>query len=115
MRRSTEILYVSDAIGIEGFLAGLSPTVTEVYVSTLVEGEGRLAKYNAIAASVLEAALDHPPVTFAIAGHPLVFVYHKWSGLGVENGPWGLHGFTDLQVLACPARSPNDRGNRWLV
>lgn len=40
----------------------------------------------------------------------LPFSGHKWSGLGVENGPWGLHGFTDLQVLARPARSPNDMG-----
>jgi acyl-CoA reductase-like NAD-dependent aldehyde dehydrogenase len=23
----------------------------------------------------------------------------KWSGIGVENGPWGLHAFTELQVL----------------
>lgn len=23
----------------------------------------------------------------------------KWSGVGVENGPWGLYGFTELQVL----------------
>lgn len=23
----------------------------------------------------------------------------KWSGLGVENGPWGLAGFTDIQVI----------------
>jgi acyl-CoA reductase-like NAD-dependent aldehyde dehydrogenase len=23
----------------------------------------------------------------------------KWSGLGVEHGPWGLLGFTDLQVI----------------
>jgi acyl-CoA reductase-like NAD-dependent aldehyde dehydrogenase len=22
----------------------------------------------------------------------------KWSGVGVENGPWGLAGFTDIQV-----------------
>jgi acyl-CoA reductase-like NAD-dependent aldehyde dehydrogenase len=22
----------------------------------------------------------------------------KWSGLGVENGPWGLDAFTDIQV-----------------
>jgi acyl-CoA reductase-like NAD-dependent aldehyde dehydrogenase len=29
---------------------------------------------------------------------------HKWSGLGVENGRWGLEGFTDLQVLIRPAR-----------
>jgi acyl-CoA reductase-like NAD-dependent aldehyde dehydrogenase len=23
----------------------------------------------------------------------------KWSGVGVENGPWGLYGFTEIQVL----------------
>jgi acyl-CoA reductase-like NAD-dependent aldehyde dehydrogenase len=23
----------------------------------------------------------------------------KWSGIGVENGPWGLFGFTEIQVL----------------
>jgi acyl-CoA reductase-like NAD-dependent aldehyde dehydrogenase len=23
----------------------------------------------------------------------------KWSGLGVENGPWGLLGFTEIQVV----------------
>ena len=34
----------------------------------------------------------------------LPFSGHKWSGLGVENGPWGLHGFTDLEVLRRPAR-----------
>ena len=22
----------------------------------------------------------------------------KWSGLGVENGPWGLAAFTEIQV-----------------
>ncbi|EWM17847.1 aldehyde dehydrogenase family protein [Kutzneria sp. 744] len=34
----------------------------------------------------------------------LPFGGHKWSGLGVENGPWGLYGFTELQVLAGPPR-----------
>jgi acyl-CoA reductase-like NAD-dependent aldehyde dehydrogenase len=23
----------------------------------------------------------------------------KWSGIGVENGPWGLHEFTDVQTM----------------
>ena len=23
----------------------------------------------------------------------------KWSGVGVENGPWGLLGFTEIQVV----------------
>ncbi|GAA3438252.1 aldehyde dehydrogenase family protein [Kutzneria kofuensis] len=34
----------------------------------------------------------------------LPFGGHKWSGLGVENGPWGLYGFTELQVIAGPPR-----------
>jgi uncharacterized protein YabN with tetrapyrrole methylase and pyrophosphatase domain len=75
MRRSNEILYASDAIGIDDYLHQLCETVTEVYASTLREGEDRLSKYNRIAAMVLEAALDHPPVSFAVAGHPQVFVY----------------------------------------
>jgi uncharacterized protein YabN with tetrapyrrole methylase and pyrophosphatase domain len=74
MRRSKEIFYASDAIGIEDYLHTLCANVTEIYVSTLKEGEARLPKYNLIAAKVIEAALDHPPVSFAIAGHPLVFV-----------------------------------------
>jgi acyl-CoA reductase-like NAD-dependent aldehyde dehydrogenase len=27
------------------------------------------------------------------------FAGAKWSGVGVENGPWGLLGFTEIQVL----------------
>ena len=23
----------------------------------------------------------------------------KWSGIGVENGPWGLLGFTEIQTV----------------
>jgi acyl-CoA reductase-like NAD-dependent aldehyde dehydrogenase len=29
----------------------------------------------------------------------------KWSGLGVENGPWGLASFTDIQVLHRPVQA----------
>jgi acyl-CoA reductase-like NAD-dependent aldehyde dehydrogenase len=32
----------------------------------------------------------------------LPFSGHKWSGVGVENGPWGLHSFTELQVRCRP-------------
>jgi acyl-CoA reductase-like NAD-dependent aldehyde dehydrogenase len=28
----------------------------------------------------------------------------KWSGVGVENGPWGLHEFTEMQVLHAAVR-----------
>ena len=35
-----------------------------------------------------------------LAIHPhLPFGGRKWSGIGVENGAWGLSGFTELQVL----------------
>jgi tetrapyrrole methylase family protein / MazG family protein len=85
MRRSTEILYASDAIGIDSYLQELCGKVTEVYVSTLREDEERLSKYNRIAAMVIEAALDHAPVSFAIAGHPLVFVYPTQQILAVAD------------------------------
>ncbi|RAY11132.1 aldehyde dehydrogenase [Actinomadura craniellae] len=34
----------------------------------------------------------------AIAPHQ-PFGGSKWSGIGVENGPWGYYGFTELQVI----------------
>jgi acyl-CoA reductase-like NAD-dependent aldehyde dehydrogenase len=34
----------------------------------------------------------------------LPFSGHKWSGIGVESGPWGLNEFTDLQVIWLPSR-----------
>jgi acyl-CoA reductase-like NAD-dependent aldehyde dehydrogenase len=37
----------------------------------------------------------------------LPFGGHKWSGIGVENGPWGLYGFTELQVITSPPRRPS--------
>ncbi|MFI7008814.1 aldehyde dehydrogenase family protein [Streptomyces sp. NPDC050145] len=35
----------------------------------------------------------------------LPFAGSKWSGLGVENGPWGLHEFTQFNVVTAPASS----------
>lgn len=34
----------------------------------------------------------------------LPFGGRKWSGVGVENGPWGLYSFTETQVIAGPPR-----------
>jgi len=34
----------------------------------------------------------------------LPFGGHKWSGIGVENGTWGLHGCTETQVITGPRR-----------
>jgi acyl-CoA reductase-like NAD-dependent aldehyde dehydrogenase len=37
--------------------------------------------------------------THAALATDLPFGGHKLSGLGVENGPWGLYAYTDIQVL----------------
>lgn len=59
-------------------------------------------------AEVLAAEIDAGQVTINSHGagvRPyLPFGGHKASGLGVENGPWGLYGFTELQVVAGPPR-----------
>jgi acyl-CoA reductase-like NAD-dependent aldehyde dehydrogenase len=41
--------------------------------------------------------------THMAAGPAQPFGGVKWSGIGVENGPWGLKGYTDLQVVHRPA------------
>lgn len=50
-----------------------------------------------------QASVNHH--TRGILPH-LPFGGAKWSGIGVENGPWGLEAFTQLQTLAGPARTP---------
>ena len=46
-----------------------------------------------------------------LAGGPQVpFGGLKWSGIGVENGPWGYHSFTDLQVLHEARSGPPSEG-----
>lgn len=42
--------------------------------SLYVEGRSRLETYEAVAATVLEAATVSPPVSLAVYGHPLMFV-----------------------------------------
>jgi acyl-CoA reductase-like NAD-dependent aldehyde dehydrogenase len=59
-------------------------------------------------AAVVAAEIDAGQVT--VNGHAsgirpdLPFGGHKWSGIGVENGRWGLYGFTETQVLTGPRR-----------
>ncbi|MEZ2390604.1 aldehyde dehydrogenase family protein [bacterium RCC_150] len=48
-----------------------------------------------------QASVNHH--TRGILPH-LPFGGFKWSGLGVENGIWGLDAFTQVQTLAGPAR-----------
>src|SRR5207244_3865975 len=55
-------------------------------------------KGGAEVAERLECGTAWANTHLALAPHQ-PFGGAKWSGLGVENGPWGLYGFTELQVL----------------
>lgn len=46
----------------------------------------------------LECGTSWVNTHLALAPHQ-PFGGFKWSGVGVENGPWGVYGFTDLQVV----------------
>jgi acyl-CoA reductase-like NAD-dependent aldehyde dehydrogenase len=52
----------------------------------------------ASAASRLECGTSWVNAHLALAPHQ-PFGGSKWSGIRVENGPWGYEGFTELQVL----------------
>ena len=60
-------------------------------------------------AYVLAAKVDSGQVTVNVHGGAVLptlpFGGHKNSGIGVENGLWGLRSFTDTQVIAGPPRN----------
>lgn len=73
IRHSNEVLYVDKSFGVEELLSSLCPRLTDLHAASYREGVARLDAYRTMAARVIEAALDHPPVTFALYGHPLVY------------------------------------------
>jgi Tetrapyrrole (Corrin/Porphyrin) Methylases len=75
IRASREVLYVDTGAGTRAFLEARCPVVTSLYGESYAPGQQRLGAYRHMAARVLNAALDHPPVTFAMFGHPTVFAY----------------------------------------
>lgn len=95
------------------------PALPVVSYSSVEDAVGRAnASMYALTASVWGSDLDE---AYAVAGSidsgqvsinshggavlpHLPFGGHKWSGVGVENGPWGLYGFTELQVIQSPPR-----------
>jgi uncharacterized protein YabN with tetrapyrrole methylase and pyrophosphatase domain len=94
IRSSRTVLYVDAGFGVHDYLRSLCPNV-ENLITEYQEGSLRIETYRAMAARVVEAALDDPPVTFAVYGHPTFFVYPSelirrsapLLGLGVEVLP----------------------------
>ena len=75
MRRSNEVLFVDTGVATQTYLASLCPRITALFDASYEPTGHRLNAYHRMAARVLDAALDHPPVTFAMHGHPIVGAY----------------------------------------
>jgi precorrin-3B methylase len=74
IKKSKQVFYIEKGIGIDEFLTQLCPNVTNLSTEYVINGD-RLKTYHTMAAKVLEAALNNPPVTFALYGHPTIFAY----------------------------------------
>ena len=76
IRRAKEVLHVgSVGAGTHEYLQTLCPRVTDLNATAYKPSRKRLEIWDRISAAVLQAALDHPPVVFAVHGHPMVYVY----------------------------------------
>lgn len=73
LRASKEVLYVDKSFGVEELLKTYCPVLSDLHQSSYVEGQNRLDAYRNMASQVVESALRHSPVTFALYGHPLVY------------------------------------------
>ncbi len=71
-RASREVLYLDAGVATKPYLEGLCPQVTALFAQSYSEERPRLNAYEHMAISVIRAALENPPVTFLVHGHPLV-------------------------------------------
>lgn len=101
LRRSREVLYLDTGVATGDHLRELCPRVTSLYSRHYHEGRPRLDAYDHIAATVVNAAMEHPPVSFAIHGHPLIGVTAPFTVLK-------LAALLDLTVECQPGISAID-------
>lgn len=90
IRGSSEVLYLDVGAGTRPYLEALCPRVTSLFEESYRQDRPRVSAYEHIAIRVVEAALDHPPVTFAIHGHPLVAAHPPFLVLELARA-LGLH------------------------
>ena len=101
IRRSNEVLYVDTGVATRAYLNSLCPRVTSLFETSYEEAGHRLNAYHHMAARVLDAALDHPPVTFAMHGHPIVGAYAPFLIRDMSS-------LLALEVLVLPGISAMD-------
>jgi uncharacterized protein YabN with tetrapyrrole methylase and pyrophosphatase domain len=104
IRRCQRTFVIASGYGIAEYLATLCPEVTDLGI--LYElGKNRLPTYHRMAAEVVSAAVDDPPVCLATYGHPWVYCHPTTLinqaapllGLRVEVFP-GISAFDTLLV-----------------
>ncbi len=101
LRESNEVLYVDTGVATRAYLEGLCPRVTSLFETSYEEDAHRLSAYHHMAARVVDAAMDHPPVTFAMHGHPTVGAYAPFL---IRD----MAGLLNLDVLVLPGVSAMD-------
>lgn len=101
IRASREVLYLDTGVATRPFLESLCPRITSLYEQSYREDHARVSAYEHMAARVVDAALDHPPVTFAIHGHPLIAAHPPFLMLELAHA-------LDLQVAVLPGISAID-------
>ncbi|GAA5196500.1 SAM-dependent methyltransferase [Rugosimonospora acidiphila] len=125
MRCCTKVFFVDDGFGVEEFISSLGAEARPM-MHLYQEGGERRRTYVAMAASVLDAALDEGPVCFASYGHPQVYVHPTRliqegaallgltvrvlpgisaldtiiTDVGLDPGPQGLQMYEATDVLA---------------
>jgi hypothetical protein len=101
LRASREVLYLDAGVATREYLQNLCPRVTSLYEESYAEEAARVGAYEHMAARTVAAALDHPPVTFAIHGHPLVAAHAPFLILELGHA-------LDLRVEVLPGISAID-------
>ncbi|KZM40417.1 hypothetical protein OA92_07285 [Marinomonas sp. SBI22] len=108
LSKSKTVLYVENGIGVDEFLKSKCENAINL-VSEYEEDQDRMIAYRAMAAKVLDTALEGGPITFGLYGHPTVFAYPPFLikqaadllGLKVKVVP-GISAmdciFTDLMI-----------------
>ncbi len=101
VRQSCEVLYLDAGAGTREYLQSLCPRVTALFEESYCEDGPRVTAYEHIAIRVIESALDHPPVAFAIHGHPFVAAHPPFLVLEMARA-------LDLPVRVLPGISALD-------
>jgi hypothetical protein len=100
IRESREVLYLDAGAATRQYLESLCPRVTPL-IESYRDDCARVGAYEHIAIRVIEAALDHAPVTFAIHGHPFIAAHPPFLVLELARA-------LDLRVEVLPGISSLD-------